>query len=257
MPRQAPTLISAATGPRSSAELLTLLNEERGYINDHDAMHWPFVLSAPALSDLTFTPDTGGSLTANSTHYVRVAYGTPNGSTKGSSEQAVVLGAANNAFTVTFPATDAGMVPTARIFKAIDGAASGQPTYQAASSHLQLVSGTGASIAADGTITLSTSTPTVVLVIAAPPNTQPVAPTTNSSGAIDPLFPDDVPEPSSQTVSSDGTTYTVTKGNTTAIWTYAGQYPTALQVKRAGITVARYSFTFNSDGSYSMVQMEA
>lgn len=258
-----PKTISAFTSPVSGDSpniALIKANDDtlRAFANDHDASHWPFLLSAPVASDFTFTPTTGGSLTVSQTKYFVLTFITPNGESRASAEMSVALNGSQNAFSFQVAAVDAGFTARLGIYLALAGASPGATKYECRQADIS-VSGTDASVNADGEVILSTSGTTTITVLAHPPNTRPTAPSTNGTNGQDPLMTNLLALPLSVSITDNSptsTNFTVTKtyaiGSTTVIET--GVYDKSNNnrlltsgghsLKIGGLTVARWSYTY-------------
>ncbi len=265
MSRQVPTFTSPALTEAKDPDVIKNgFNTLGGYANDHDAMHWHTKMSAPKLGAggvSAAVASTGGTMTSSETKYGRFTFVTPNGESVRSSEQSVVLGGSDNAIQYTIAQVDAQFTPTLYVYQALAGAASGQPTYRCRQADLSMVS--GGTVNADGSITLNTAGTTVFKVIAHPPNTEPVAPTTNSTGSVDPLsLLQVIPMPATVGVvdaTPDANHYTVTETYTTPLNTMQviGVYDKTLspvrlsttyglEIRASGAAIARFLPTFST-----------
>lgn len=257
--RTVPAITTPADdGPRTASDLRANFETLRSFSNDHDASHWPFVLSAPDTADVTAAAGTGGALTSSSTVRFVLAWKTPNGTTKASQEIAVALDGAQNAIDLVLPIADLGFTPIVYAYMAPTGAAQGATRYRMRPADLQ----SAATIDADGGIHLSSAATTAVKLVVYPPTNDavncPEPPAVNTSAAQDPANLSMIQSTVTQTASVDGDVITMTEGDSSWIWTYAGEVLASLTVKRKGVTVARYAVTIDSSGEFAnMTQLEA
>lgn len=230
-----------AGSQRASAVFRDAFGQVRDFANDHDASHWPFVLSAPHLSDFTFTPTNGGALTAGSTVYFSLAFKTPNGWTKASAEKAVVLNGEQNAVQIQAPAALLGVTQAVGIFMAANGAGAGTQKRLVAVANL------------------SAAGPTTYTVLDYPAADAEVAPAVNASSGQDPLltlmhmpFTTTIQE---NTPSTGWCTVTRTYDTPFGPVVETGVYFSGAllttgghSIKLNGVTVARYGYTYNAAG---------
>jgi hypothetical protein len=234
-------------------------NKLKAFAEDHDAAHQQFKLSAPLSSEFACTAGTGGSMTASQTKYMALAFRGPNGTSKAGAEISVALGGAQNAVQIvpTGITPNLGYTDGLYVYVSLAGAASGQPKYQCRQADLSAVS--NCTIATDGRVVFQAGVTPTFQVVAHPPNTEPAAPSTNGTASIDALTAGLVPVAETTAYAADTpsagktrATKTITLADGTVIvlvgvYTVSTDLIDSLAVKIGGLTIARYTYTF--DGS--------
>lgn len=263
MPKQLPVFTTPSTGgPLQSEVLRNNFNALQALANDHDATHWPIKLSAPVsgasgISSITGASNIGANMPTPQTKSLKFTYETPNGETTASSEMTCAITSAQNCLIVTVVQADAQFNPYLWVYVAPPGSPSTQ-WYRAAASDLEAVS--NCTIESTGRIVLSTSATSQFRIKSHPATTQPIPPTTNNSGSVDPLNLMVAPMPVQVTVQDNtpsATTYTVTETHSTPTGTMSaiGVYNkvfnpprmTSLEVRAGAAAVARYTLTYSTN----------